>query len=42
MNQFEIQDCLDSMEILIDTREQPSKRAEKRYKSFSVPFNRKN
>lgn len=40
MNNFEIDEVLDSMSILVDTREQPSKRAEKRYQSFSVPYQR--
>lgn len=40
MDIFEIKKCLDSMQIVVDTREQPSIRAEKRYKSFSVPYTR--
>lgn len=40
MTNFEIDDCLKSMQIIVDTREQPSERAEKRYKSFSVPYQR--
>lgn len=40
MDIFEIRKCLDSMEILVDTREQPSERAEKRYKTFSAPYHR--
>ena len=40
MNHFEIDDCLNSMEIIIDTREQPSKRAQRRYESFCVPYKR--
>lgn len=36
----EIQNCLDTICILIDTREQPSERAERRYKSFSRPYRR--
>lgn len=40
MNVFEQKNVLDSMEILIDTREQPSKRAERRYESFGVPYER--
>lgn len=40
MDVFEIKKCLESMEILVDTREQPSDRAEKRYASFSVPYHR--
>lgn len=38
MNNFEIDDCLKSMEIIIDTREQPSKRAQRRYESFCAPY----
>lgn len=34
MHPVDINNCLNSMVILIDTREQPSERAEKRYKSF--------
>lgn len=40
MNNFEIQSCLDSMEIIVDTREQPTQRARKRYSGFSVPYRR--
>lgn len=40
MNHFEADKCLDSMSILIDTREQPSKRAEKRYNAFNCPHSR--
>lgn len=40
MNHFEIENCLDSMMILCDTREQPSKRSEFRYKSFGIPYRR--
>ena len=40
MNNFEIDDCLDSMQVVVDTREQPSKRAQKRYESFCVPYTR--
>ena len=32
--------CLKTMTILIDTREQPTKKAERRYKDFSVPYRR--
>lgn len=38
MDIFEIKKCLDSMQIVVDTREQPSARAEKRYSSFSAPY----
>lgn len=36
----EIENCLLSMVILVDTREQPSERAQKRYKSFECPYRR--
>lgn len=32
---------LDSMKILIDTREQPTDKAKKRYESFGVPYERR-
>lgn len=40
MTPIEIENCLDSINILIDTREQPSDRAEKRYKTFGCPYRR--
>jgi len=40
MEGYEIEEILQSMVILVDTREQPSARAEKRYKSFSAPYRR--
>ena len=40
MDIFEQRKVLDSMEILVDTREQPTERAEKRYQSFGVPYKR--
>ena len=40
MSPIEIENCLESMEVLIDTREQPSERAERRYKSFGSPYRR--
>ena len=40
MDPIDIENCLSSMSILIDTREQPSERAQKRYKSFGCPFRR--
>lgn len=40
MNNFEIQECLDSMEIIVDTREQNTERARERYSRFSVPYKR--
>lgn len=40
MHPFDIQNCLKSMEVMIDTREQPSERAIKRYAQFGVPYYR--
>lgn len=40
MTRFEIDACLKSMEILVDTREQESERAADRYKSFGCPHRR--
>lgn len=40
MTRFEIEDCLKSMQIIVDTREQPSKRAVDRYESFGCPWRR--
>lgn len=38
MDQLDIEQCLRSMKILVDTREQPSDRAKKRYSSFPCPY----
>lgn len=38
MEFFEIEECLNSMVVLVDTREQPSDRAFQRYESFGVPY----
>lgn len=40
MHPVDIENCLASMEIIVDTREQPSERAEKRYKTFGCPYRR--
>lgn len=40
MDRLEIEACLKSMEILVDTREQPSQRATKRYNAFGCPYKR--
>lgn len=40
MTNFEIEDCLKSLQIIVDTREQPSKRAQSRYESFGCPYRR--
>ena len=38
MNNFEIENILDSFSVLVDTREQPTERALKRYARFGVPY----
>lgn len=38
MTRFEIEDCLNSMIICVDTREQYSERAVRRYESFGCPY----
>lgn len=40
MTHFEEMQILNSMEILVDTREQRTSKAEQRYKSFGVPYSR--
>lgn len=40
MDNFERQKILDTFEIIVDTREQPTARALKRYQSFGVPYRR--
>lgn len=40
MEGYKIDRCLESMTILVDTREQPSERAMKRYSTFSCPYRR--
>lgn len=40
MEYLQIEECLRSMVILVDTREQPSERARKRYNAFSFPWRR--
>lgn len=40
MTHFEEMQILESMEILVDTREQRTPKAEQRYKSFGVPYSR--
>jgi len=42
MEGFEIQKCLDSMKILVDTAEQPTDEYQKRCSSFGVPYERRN
>ena len=40
MDAFEIENCLKSMQILIDSNEQQTEQAQRRYSDFSVPFSR--
>ena len=40
MTHFEEMQILDSIEILVDTREQRTPKAEQRYNSFGVPYSR--
>lgn len=40
MEKLQIEACLKSMIILVDTREQPSDRAQRRYSAFPCPFRR--
>lgn len=37
MDAFDVQSCLSTLEILVDSNEQPSPRASKRYESFGCP-----
>ena len=41
MTNFEIRDCLDSMVILCDTREQPTERLKRRLEATGLPYERK-
>ena len=40
MNLFDMEKALESAFILVDSREQPSQRADRRYKSFEIPYKR--
>lgn len=40
MEHLQIESCLESMIVCVDNREQPSERAEQRYKSFGCPYRR--
>lgn len=40
MSPHEIEECLSTFEIVVDSREQPSERAKRRYKSFGCPYSR--
>ena len=42
MEGYEIQNCLDSMKILVDSAEQPTDEYMKRCESFGVPYERRN
>lgn len=42
MEGYEIQKCLDSMKILVDTAEQPTDEYRRRCDSFGVPYERRN
>ena len=38
MNHFEVENCLRSMEVLVDTREQDTERARERYNRFPCEY----
>lgn len=40
MNNFEVEELMQSFEIVVDTREQPTKRAQQRYSAFGVNYSR--
>lgn len=40
MNNFEVDNVLLTMSVIVDKREQPNERAEKRYQGFKIPYNR--
>lgn len=40
MHPIDIENCLDTLTVLIDTREQPTRRAQKRYDSFGIEYRR--
>lgn len=40
MGPVDIEACLDSLVVIVDKREQPSERAERRYKAFGSPYRR--
>ncbi len=42
MEGYEIQKCLDSMKILVDSAEQPTAEYQQRCESFGVPYERRN
>lgn len=41
MDKLEIEDCLASISVCVDTREQPSARARRRYQDFGCPWERR-
>ena len=41
MHPAEVEQVLETMKVCVDTREQPTKRAEMRYKQFGCPYQRK-
>lgn len=38
LNPFDLSDALDSMVVLVDSREQPTAQAKRRYAAFGVPY----
>ena len=40
MGPVDIEACLDSLVVIVDKREQPSERAERRYQAFGSPYRR--
>ena len=42
MEGYEIQQCLDSMRILVDSAEQPTDEYQRRCESFGIPYERRN
>lgn len=41
MNPFDLNDTLDSIQVIVDTREKPTQKASNRYQQFGVPYIRK-
>lgn len=40
MEYLDMRTCLESMQVLVDSREQPGERADRRYRSFGCPWRR--
>ncbi|MCQ2544527.1 MAG: ERCC4 domain-containing protein [Lachnospiraceae bacterium] len=40
MDIFEVENCLNTMSVIVDKREQPGERADKRYSGFNIPYSR--